>query len=45
MIKIKKQINLMIIPTRNTWWIMKITGIKTAEKEQTTKLATQNKNI
>ena len=44
MIKIKKQINLMIIPTRNTWWIMKLTGIKTREKEQTVKQVTQNKN-
>ena len=44
MIKIKKQINIMITPTRNTWWIMKLTGIKNAEKEQTTKQVTQNKN-
>lgn len=45
MIKIKKQINLMIIPTRNTWWLMKLTGIKTVEKKQTAKRVTQNTNI
>jgi len=32
MIRLKKQVNLFIIPTKNTWWIMKLSGIKYIEK-------------
>lgn len=26
--KLNKQINLFIVPDKNTWWIMKLTGLK-----------------
>lgn len=34
MIKLKRQIRTFITPTKNTWFILKITGYKVVDREQ-----------
>jgi hypothetical protein len=34
MIKLKQQLNLFIVPTKNCWWILKLTGNKTVNAAQ-----------
>jgi hypothetical protein len=34
MTKLKRQINIFIIPTKNTWWILKLTGNKIVDPQQ-----------
>jgi hypothetical protein len=34
MLKLKRQIRTFITPTKNTWFILKITGFKIVDREQ-----------